>query len=220
MTHVYIDPSQLGIWVNTWWKRDGVRDATLASLDASDSAGRYQVRRQTESDCCVQFFCNVMRELCETYTWVLRIEDDVLVNRHIVHNVTTWPAPHVEPKFGMGFLSVTHPVLADKAHVGYGEKLKTPWRKHRGMHFGGGLLWKSSDFLPRIHRIQKCLCEWRPMFAAAVCPSSILFDDGLRSYFHLPSLVKIDLSIPRSRDDKLIGEAVYGTQPFDADFRR
>jgi hypothetical protein len=216
----YIQPKDLHIWVQTWWKRDGVRDTTLRSLEASDVGKGYEVRRQPEESGCVDYFIATMREICGSYKWVLRIEDDTIVNRHLLHNVLTWPVPHVEPKFGMGFLSVTNPVLKDHPHIGLGEKLKTPWRNYNGMHFGGGMLWRSDLFMARLARIEACLRKWQPRFAAAVCPSSVFFEDGLRAYFHVPSIVRIDLSIPRSRDGKVVPEARFGSQPFDVKFRR
>ena len=215
-----IDPSRLIVWVQTWYKRDGVRDKTLASLEASDVGKNYEVVRQPEGECCVNYYVRAMKRFCRDYDWILRIEDDTIVNRHLLHNVCTWPAPHGEPKFGMGFLSVTHPVLKDAAHIGYGEKHKTPWRNYRGMHFGGGMLYKADLFRERAGKIKRCMCQWHPKFAAAVCPSAALFDDGYRAYFHLPSLVRIDLAIPRSLDGKVVDESKYGTQPFDENWRR
>src|SRR5690606_38757116 len=35
--------------------------------------------------------------------WILRLEDDVLVNRYILHNLCTWPATQ-HPKFAFGTL--------------------------------------------------------------------------------------------------------------------
>jgi hypothetical protein len=222
MTTQYIDPARMCVWVHTWWKRDGVRDATLRSLDASDAAGRYEVCRQGEDQCKVHFFISTIQEMCSSgkYDWILRLEDDTIVNKHLIHNVCTWPVPHVEPKFGMGFLSVTDPVLKDSAHVGVGEKLKTPWRKYeKGVHFGGGILWEALTLAPRINRIKGCMCRTPGHLSCAVCPSTIFFQDGLRSYWHVPSLVRIDLKIPR-HDGKVVGENIYGSQPFDAKFRR
>lgn len=51
--------------------------------------------------------------------YVLRLEDDVIVNRHILHNVKTWPALD-EPKFGVGDLfnyDQTWPDLADRMRI-------------------------------------------------------------------------------------------------------
>jgi hypothetical protein len=38
-----------------------------------------------------------------TPDFILRLEDDVIVNEHILHNVSTWPALD-KPDFGMGLL--------------------------------------------------------------------------------------------------------------------
>ena len=37
--------------------------------------------------------------------WILRLEDDIIVNRHILHNIQHWPALH-DPLFGFGTLFV------------------------------------------------------------------------------------------------------------------
>lgn len=222
-TNPFIRPDELYVWVHTWWGRDGVRDATLRSLDASDTKDRYHVHRQGKEHEKVTFFIETMRSICADpkNKWILRLEDDTIVNRFLVHNTCRWAAPHKEPHFGMGFLSVPNPVLSDKSRLGRGEVLGTPWRKNEGgMHFGGGILWKSSIFSAAMADVENCLRRHLPNLACAVCPSSVFFKKGLRSYFHVPSLVKIDLTLPRHLDGKSPGEAFYGTQPFSENYKR
>ena len=222
MAELYIKPSNLYVWVHTWWKRDNVVGATLASLDESDARNRYGVHRQREENDKIQFFIDVMRLACSRkgVKWVVRIEDDTVVNKHLIHNICTWPAPHVEANFGMGFLSVPTLALEDTAHVEYGEVQKTPWRNYElGMHFGGGVLYNAKLFSDHVVKIRECMETHRPGLASSICPSQVFFEQGLRSYFHVPSLVKIDLTIPRY-DGKVVGESVYGPQPFDPEFKR
>jgi hypothetical protein len=222
MTKTFINSKDLGVWVHTWWKRDGVRDPTIDSMDASDAAGRYEVLRQAPSECPVEFFMGCMRDMCDRFDWIVRIEDDTVVNEHLIHNVCTWAVPFEEPRFGMGFLSAPELALADTLHTAYGEVHATPWRKFRGMHFGGGMLWKADTFRGIADDVEACLLQWirEDRLACAVCPSSVLYDRGLRAYFHLPSLVRIDLSIPRSTDGLVLDESDFGSQPFDRKFRR
>jgi hypothetical protein len=199
-----------------------VVDATLDSLNQSDAKGEYAVHRQRRENDKKQFFVDTMRMLCsrKDIDWILRLEDDTLVNKHLIHNVCTWPVPHAEYKFGVGFLSVTDPILADSGRVALGENLQTRYRNCvNGVHFGGGMLWSRELFKKHFDEIAACIFGYRGQLAPAICTSKVFLKHGLRSYWHIPSIVKIDTTLPRF-DGKVVGEAVYGTQPFDPEFRR
>ena len=79
-------------------------EKTLASLRASDLPDPtilYQPPDRTP----VEFFLSVLDWMAQSPAeLVLRLEDDVLVNQHSLHNIETWTAPHDAERFGMGWL--------------------------------------------------------------------------------------------------------------------
>jgi hypothetical protein len=180
----------------------------------------FVVERQSEKDDRVKFAINAWQRAIDSgKKWILRLEDDVLVNRYLLHNVCSWRSPHVEPKFGLGFLSVPGLVLTDRARIAYGEKLRTPFRNWPEMHFGGGMLIRAEVLKPVLDQYEACLSLGKSL-RNSCCLSKVLYAKGLRSYFHLPSIVRINLALPRGSDGKVIPESVFGTQPYEEKFRR
>lgn len=93
------------VYVQTCPARRDTIGATLASLDASDAAGRYVVIEHPDGVAPQQFYVDALRQAAGMGKRVIvRIEDDAEVNAHLLHNVLTWPALS-NPAFGMGFLS-------------------------------------------------------------------------------------------------------------------
>jgi hypothetical protein len=78
-------------------------DATLKSLAESDLP-LPEILYQPPDRTPIEFFLSVLDAMAAAPTdLVLRLEDDVLVNRHMLHNIATWTAPH-DPRFGLGWL--------------------------------------------------------------------------------------------------------------------
>lgn len=51
-----------------------------------------------------QHFFDVLDAMCAADAdYVIRLEDDAIINRHLRHNCLTWPAAH-RPRFGAGWL--------------------------------------------------------------------------------------------------------------------
>ena len=93
------------VYVHTCPARRDTVGATLASLDASDAAGRYIVIEHPDGVPAQQFYVDALRQaVASGKRWVVRIEDDAEVNKHLLHNVLSWAALR-DPAFGMGFLS-------------------------------------------------------------------------------------------------------------------
>jgi hypothetical protein len=75
-----------------------------ASIEASDIGTDYVWRVHPPGISIQEHLYASMRAGRDTGAeLVLRFEDDVLVNRHILHNIRTWPALE-DPRFGMGWL--------------------------------------------------------------------------------------------------------------------
>lgn len=93
------------VYVQTCPQRRETRSETLASLDASDARGQYTVIEHPPGVHAQQFYVDALRQAqASGKAIVVRLEDDVDVNRHLLRNVLAWPALR-EPAFGMGFLS-------------------------------------------------------------------------------------------------------------------
>ncbi len=107
-----IDEGWFRVFVHTCSARREKLGPTLESLDASDLKGRYEVLEAPMGHPTVihAWWSETMRRLAsepffegKPPRFILRLEDDVIVNRHILHNVASWQALH-EPNFGFGQL--------------------------------------------------------------------------------------------------------------------
>lgn len=93
----------LGVFVQTHSGRGEVLGGLRASLEASDVGAAYEVIVHPPGVTVVEHFMGVLRAMRDSDTdLVLRLEDDALVNRHLRHNLTTWPAIYAA-NFGAGW---------------------------------------------------------------------------------------------------------------------
>lgn len=104
-------PSDIFVWVQTTRKRDA--QPTLDSIEASDIGTRYHVCEDPQPRVTLEDYVSLQQwwmdaslEMADRaeragYSWILRLEDDILVNEHILHNATSWAAPR-DPRFGYG----------------------------------------------------------------------------------------------------------------------
>jgi hypothetical protein len=101
-------------------RRVGARE-TLESVRASDIGEDFSVLEHPSDQTKCQFFESVLRQMSAADApYVMRLEDDVIVNRHILHNFLTWPALK-NPLFGAGWLYVSEAAFrATRTHrMGY-----------------------------------------------------------------------------------------------------
>ena len=74
-----------------------------ASIEESDIGKNYEVVLQEPGVGLIEHFVGLLRRMGRAKTELaLRLEDDVIVNRFIVHNLTTWPAVH-QARFLIGW---------------------------------------------------------------------------------------------------------------------
>jgi len=112
------NPPTFRCFVHTCWARLGKLAPTLESLDASDLAGKYEVlespmfnreggevTEQWYKDTLVRLAAEPLPETGKPPDFVVRFEDDVIVNRYILHNLQTWGALR-KSEFGLGVLFV------------------------------------------------------------------------------------------------------------------
>jgi hypothetical protein len=99
---------RLRFWVHTCALRKGKLQPTLYSLMASDIGSDCDVLECPMGLAPVinAWWEQTWRELADAAApdeYLVRLEDDVVVNRHIRHNIETWSALK-EPDFGLGVL--------------------------------------------------------------------------------------------------------------------
>lgn len=188
-----IDPSRVLVWLHTWHGRDGLRDATVASVEASDAKNRFEIMRQPEGADRDDYYMRVLSDLANRadIDWMLRIEDDALVNRHLLHNVCRWKAIN-DPLFGAGWLSVTDDLLADHTHCGTRNGFRT--REYKECHFAGGVLMRTALLKRAIPMVEERLPGLR--FAPGCGISNAVWRADKRVFFHTPAIVFIDMGVP------------------------
>lgn len=106
------------VFIHTCPQRDGQIHETVQSVRDSDVV-LYEVRRQPEGANPQEFFFQSWVEAAENakangFPFVLRLEDDVLVNAHIAHNLTLWGATR-EADFGAAWLSTPEGIVGELA---------------------------------------------------------------------------------------------------------
>jgi len=160
--------------------------------------------------------------------YVLRLEDDIIVNKHILHNLCTWPALD-DPSFGMGLAFVNHllyelPQSRDNVSGTFGtfrDPTSTPWAQ---AHF-----FKSEHLIPAAQCYFEELADKHSDYYRRLGKVALAFDwaittamgrMGYNVYLHQPSLVQCtEVADTRA----LSGEAVavpHRARDFDPDWRR
>lgn len=141
----------------------------------------------------------------------LRLEDDVLVNRNILHNLATWPALG-EESFGVGWLFCSEALLKARRSVGYGRASKTPYRNSREMFASLGILFPRAVIPQVLGKLTG--------YSQDLAISRAVWDCGRRCFFHVPALVENRIRVPSARGN--VADPRYHTTCgfFDKDFRR
>lgn len=121
------------VWLQTTSQRDSSR--TTASIEKSDIGQNYTtvvdtaVRSFPEDYPGLQLWWEnqmlamAQKALENGCEWILRLEDDIVVNRYILHNIEKWRALH-DPYFGVGLF-----FWPNYWH-------ETPWAFKRSEHTG------------------------------------------------------------------------------------
>lgn len=210
-------PSDLYVWVHTWWGRDGTSlpyEQSIMDSDLSD----WIVHKQPKSRERNEFYLAVLRKFLKSgRPFMLRLEDDVHVNRFIQHNVINWQALR-DPKFGIGFLS-TSARMHRMLHPKQCKYPNTLTYNKLNNHFGGGWVASAKAIkaaIPDIKAILDCVNQ-SGGFGPTTAVNDAMVRTGWRCFLHDPAIVEVDLSIPSHRFGTKTNR--YGAQPFEPEWR-
>lgn len=201
-----IDPKDVAVVVHTCTARINKLEPLMRSIEESDIE-----HHQTEWAVEPHGACNWEKRLhylsllcrnARKAPYVLRLEDDIIVNRHILHNLCTWPALE-DDRFGMG-LAFVNQILYELPHSRdnvqhahhsewgmFRDPSSTPWAQ---AHF-----FKSEHLIPAAQCYFEELAEKNPKYYAQLDKVALAFDwaitkamgrMGLRVYLHQPSLAQ------------------------------
>jgi hypothetical protein len=213
-----IDQARILVWVHTWHGRsDPARAATLRSLDMSDAAGRYEVMCQPVGVHRDDFYMATLRSICarRDIDYMIRLEDDVVVSRHLLHNVSRWKATR-HSRFGAGWLSVTDELLADEVNCPKLDGFRI--REFPECHFAGGVLMGVRALSAILPFVEERLRAGGKNFAPGCSLSRAVWKSGQRVFFHEPSIVSIDMNIPAYHPRRK-NELHFDKQPYDQNWR-
>lgn len=194
---------------------------TLASVEASDIGHDYEVLMHPPGLPLNDFFYAVLGEMAKAKTeYVIRLEDDALVNKHIVHNALSWPALQ-DPEFGGGWLFVPHGLMGPSwfsAHrMSKGEMYRTKFPLHSSV----GYMFRT-DTLPKIIEAMHAYDDDKRYnggmmdFGVSLAIEKL----GLRLYLHVPSLVEHNLKIPSAMEHKYDSGTATAGGLFKPEWRR
>ncbi len=153
---------QVAVFIQTCPARWLSASGTLESVRASDIGEDFNLLKHPPNVPKCEFFAQVLRTMAAAPArYVMRLEDDVLVNRHILHNFLSWPALR-DPLFGAGWLYVSE--ASHRDHWRTGESSLGRYRNSDVMY--GSLC----VVMPReyIAAAVKLVDEWEKAFGCAL----------------------------------------------------
>ena len=162
---------------------------TRASIESSDIGKNFLVLHQGENTTARQHFLGVLETMSKCSTeWALRLEDDVLVNQHILHNLRKWPAKYDE-RFGGGWCFDAGGVTRTVHDRMYGRQGNDKW--HSGtLHCCQGVLLRTEE----ISKLRILCEEWFSKnpgrLSQDIALSNAIAASGKQICIHSPSLLE------------------------------
>lgn len=229
------------VWLQSTVRRDPSR--TIRSIEHSDIGSRFILVKDQKARTFPQDYSDLQQWWHSTWLdmvasaqirgcrWILRLEDDVLVNRHILHNLCTWSAPH-NKLFGLGTLFVPdywlkRPELFQTIDGAAIRKVKDV-EGAQGQLVATDLVAELLAGVPRA-RQERGLCQDKhpPSFDWSLSRSAWYL--GRRVFVHMPALVdlheesrssKIDLAQHRGAPPDNPRKHYWGHESFNPTWRR
>lgn len=150
---------------------------TKKSIEASDIGIDYRRSVQPVNLTARQHFVQLLHWMADAKTpYVLRLEDDALVNRHILANLAAWPDRH-DPRFGAGWLFCP----LDRPYGGLWDRSE--------LHGSVGVLLPTADIPHLIPRVERWFETHERKLSQDIALSRAVWLSGKRLFLHRPALV-------------------------------
>jgi hypothetical protein len=236
---VIIDPNDIAVVVHTCPARLGKLDEIRESVEKSDIFVNrkhphelFEIAREPEGASNFEKRLHYLSLLCRNARkrpYVLRLEDDIIVNRHIIHNLCTWPALR-DPDFAIGLAFVDRrlwlrPQSLDNHETEnglvYRHPTSTPWAQAH--------LYKSEHLIPAAQCYFEELADQNASYYKDLGKVALAFDwaltrtvgrRGLKVYLHKPSLAQGTEVGDRRALNKEQVPIPHRADDFDLDWRR
>jgi hypothetical protein len=211
--------SDIVLWVHTCPQREQNLEELKRSLSDSD-VGEYEVLvcPAVGQNAIEQWNRETLRDLASRYKYVVRIEDDTVVNAHMMHNIMSWPALSTGQDFGLGLLHLNNIYWIDsqfKYRISRDRSSGSLWFDAREICGGQGQIFRSEVYLDSIYPRLPLLTGGEMdvgMTAAA-------YDAGLRTYVMFPDLVEQSSIAAESLLGHSHTEQFYKSNNFLPDFK-
>jgi hypothetical protein len=206
------------IWVHSCPQRANKLGPLIESLKLSD------VDYYETHVCEEKGVANVERwnrdkllELSGKAKWVVRLEDDTIVNRNLMSNLRNWPAMNSGSEFGIGLLHLNNIYWEDndfRSCLLRDKQSGSVWVNQRKVCGAQGQVFNSETFVGKIYPRLPLL----PGGEMDIGMTAAAYDAGLRVYLSYPDLVEqSDVA-----HDSIIGhshsERFYMSGNFDANY--
>lgn len=109
-------------------------DGIFASDIAGDPDASFEVMEHPAEMPLMDFFFSVMRRIRDSDAdYGVRLEDDVVMGKHFIHNIKTWPALR-SPSFGAGWLFASKGMREDMLRIRRDQETRELYRPTREIH--------------------------------------------------------------------------------------
>lgn len=172
---------KVAVFLQTCPQRRTDRLPTIESIRQSDVGDDFTVLEHPEDQDRRSFFRHVLATMADSGAdYALRLEDDAVVNRHVLHNLSTWPALD-DPLFGAGWLFVPEAALSVHFKVSRGVKYRALPET-----------WASLAVVIPVKYLPACLeeLEKAEKLEQDIILSKAVWRMDKRCFFHEPSLAE------------------------------
>lgn len=182
---------------------------------------RITVFQQRDDQTVREFFLSILDAMTSSYAeYVLRLEDDVLLNRHLFHNVATWPALRAE-RFGCGWLWCSEIFMKERTSYQIEEPEPGLFEVTKPIWGSLGALFPTDHMSAiRARAEHPALLPGAHGKSQDSALSGAVLLAGLRVFLHVPSLLEHDVSVKSAFGHKFVPGYGQAGPLFDPDWKR
>jgi len=187
-----VKPDDFAIVVQTVPSREKALHETIASIKESGvfSKDIIIVTQRPDQDKQSNLIAALTKLSSSDKKWGIRFEDDILVNKHILHNLCNWDALS-EDDFGAGWLYHSG-ILSTSGDLLVMSKRGNTFRDHSDLVGSLGVVLKTSQIPELIDGVRK---HWNEVSGAQdKSMSRTIWNLGRRVYVHCPPLVEHNIA--------------------------